>query len=59
PGGRHDNDHADFRSIRILPSHEELTCSTQPFLPTPRDEWPHLDRQFRLLRHDMVASIKD
>ncbi|CAN0059030.1 unnamed protein product, partial [Choristocarpus tenellus] len=59
PGGRHDNDSIDFRSVSIVPSLEELRCTKRPFLPTPSDDWPHLDRQFRLLRHDMVSSIKD
>lgn len=60
PGGRHSNDQADFRSIMILPSMDEILCPEPPFLPTPLDTaWPHLDRQFRLLRHDMVSSLTD
>ncbi|CAM9689730.1 unnamed protein product, partial [Sphacelaria rigidula] len=58
PGGRHSNDHADFRSIGIVPTVDEIMCNTIPFLPTPADaQYPHLERQFRLLRHDMVASV--
>lgn len=58
PGGRHSNDHADFRSITVMPPMDEIMCDKLPFLPTPADtEWPHLDRQFRLLRHDMVGSV--
>lgn len=60
PGGRHSNDHVDFRSITIAPSMEEILCEKIPFLPTPADvDVPQLDRQFRLLRHDMVAGITD
>lgn len=60
PGGRHSNDHIDFRSITIVPSMDEVLCEKIPFLPTPADvDVPHLDRQFRLLRHDMVAGIAD
>lgn len=58
PGGRHSNDHADFRSIIIVPTVDEVQCKKLPFLPTPKDaDASHLDRQFRLLRHDMVSSV--
>ena len=33
PGGRHDNDHADFRSIAIMPTSSEALCQKPPFLP--------------------------
>ncbi|CAN0462252.1 unnamed protein product, partial [Hapterophycus canaliculatus] len=57
PGGRHSNDHVDFRCIRIVPSVDEVLSEKIPFLPTQCDaDVPHLDRQFRLLRHDLVAS---
>lgn len=60
PGGRHSNDHVDFRSITIVPSVDEVLCERVPFLPTNRDaDVPHADRQFRLLRHDLVASVID
>ncbi|CAN0020835.1 unnamed protein product, partial [Laminaria digitata] len=54
-GGRHSNDHADFRLITIVPSVDEVLCEKLPFLPTSGGpNTPHLDRLFRLLRHDMV-----
>lgn len=33
PGGRHDNDFEDFRSVDILPSVEEIQCKRDPYLP--------------------------
>ncbi|CAM9586369.1 unnamed protein product, partial [Ectocarpus sp. 8 AP-2014] len=60
PGGRHSNDHVDFRSITIVPSVDEVLCDKIPFLPTEMErDVPHLDRQFRLLRHDLVSSVVD
>ena len=59
-GGRHDNDHTDFRSIRVMPTIEELSCKELPYLPHNRvmDEAGALERQFRLLREDMVGSAR-
>ena len=59
-GGRHDNDHTDFRSIRVMPTIEELSCDKQPYLPQNQvmDEAGALERQFRLLREDMVGSAR-
>jgi len=59
PGGRHNNDRDDFRLIQIVPTVQELLSTEIPFLPTARDRWPMLDREFRLLRHDLVASFKE
>ncbi|KAG1675264.1 hypothetical protein FOA52_016295 [Chlamydomonas sp. UWO 241] len=65
PGGRHDNDHADFRSIEVCPASGEALCMTLPYLPCVRDtpllpsaEAHHLDRQFRLLREDMLQPLR-
>lgn len=58
PGGRHDNDWEDYRCIAIIPTVAEATCMALPFLPTPRDTWPMLDRHFRLLREDMILSLR-
>ena len=33
PGGRHDNDFEDFRSVHILPSVGEIECKKDPYLP--------------------------
>jgi len=69
PGGRHDNDFADFRQISILPTSEELLSTDPPFLrPSSVLEDPgtesnrvaiHLDNQFRLLREDMLYEMRE
>ena len=69
PGGRHDNDFADFRLISILPTSEELSSTNPPFLrPSIMLEDPgtesnrvgiHLDNQFRLLREDMLYEMRE
>jgi len=70
PGGRHDNDHADFREIAILPTAAELeSTSEKAFLrpsswlddpSTEKTRVPdHLDNQFRLLREDMVSEMRE
>ncbi|KAJ7104159.1 P-loop containing nucleoside triphosphate hydrolase protein [Mycena belliarum] len=67
PGGRHDNDFADFRKISILPTADEVASSEPPYLrrydPSPLDPAlavsQCLDDQFRLLREDMLYEIKD
>jgi hypothetical protein len=65
-GARHDNDFEDIRSIRILPTSEEVQSSRAEYLPsTEPSEWhikgPDglLDRQFRLLREDTIGSLRD
>jgi hypothetical protein len=69
PGGRHDNDFADFRMISILPTSGELSSTDPPFLrPSSVLEDPgtesnrvaiHLDNQFRLLREDMLYEMRE
>ena len=70
PGGRHDNDYADFREISILPTAAELeSTSERAFLrpsswledpSTEKTRVPdHLDNQFRLLREDMVSEMRE
>lgn len=69
PGGRHDNDFADFRMISILPTSGELSSTDTPFLrPSSVLEDPetesnrvaiHLDNQFRLLREDMLYEMRE
>ncbi|KZT00352.1 P-loop containing nucleoside triphosphate hydrolase protein [Laetiporus sulphureus 93-53] len=69
PGGRHDNDFADYRSISIHPTAEEILSNERPFLrPSFFLEDPdsqearlatHLDNQFRLLREDMIYELRD
>lgn len=68
PGGRHDNDYTDFRQISIYPSSDELFSTIPPFYrqavevsqsdPAQRTA-THLDNQFRLLREDMLAELRD
>lgn len=68
PGGRHDNDHADFRNISILPTTDETMSKEPAFIRTAADvdQAPadqrfatHLDNQFRLYREDMLYEIRD
>eukprot|EP01032_Pedospumella_encystans_P023363 gene23363-26447_t len=61
---QHDNDFPlDYRSIQIIPTANEINSSKAvpgtALVPTsgPPDEAAILDRQFRLLREDMVAPI--
>ncbi|KAH0839427.1 hypothetical protein J3R83DRAFT_202 [Lanmaoa asiatica] len=67
-GPRHDNDLVDIYDIRVAPTHQELMCRTQPFLPASLYEAPHpapadsmqrlLDGQFRLLREELTAPLR-
>ncbi|KAK5727064.1 hypothetical protein LTR15_002956 [Elasticomyces elasticus] len=68
PGGRHDNDFADYRKIAIFPTEDELLCKDKPFLrradavyDTAVDSRTgiHLDNQFRLLKEDFLAELRD
>lgn len=69
PGGRHDNDFADFHDISIHPTADELLSMEEPFLrradmledPNTEDRRLilHLDTQFRLLREDMLGEMRD
>lgn len=69
PGGRHDNDFADFRKISILPTELELKSTDDPFLRVASEiDDPkhagnrvavHLDNQYRLLREDMIGEMRD
>ena len=68
-GGRHDNDHVDFRQISILPTADEPESTSEAFLrPSRWLEDPatennrlamHLDNQFRLLREDVVGELRE
>lgn len=67
PGGRHDNDHLNYRNIKIVPTVEELRCTAKPWLPLASGE-NHiiedpeirlLDGSFRLLREDAVNTMKE
>ena len=66
PGGRHDNDHSNFRDIALVPTQEELACKGRSWLPLASGENSFvgdpeqrlLDRNFRLLREDSVSSMR-
>ncbi|KAK8022775.1 P-loop containing nucleoside triphosphate hydrolase [Apiospora rasikravindrae] len=68
PGGRHDNDFADYRSVSLWPTTDEFLASAKPFLrrasdidgaePSARASM-HLDNQFRLLREDMLQELRE
>ncbi|KAJ4289260.1 hypothetical protein N0V88_007010 [Collariella sp. IMI 366227] len=68
PGGRHDNDFADFRRVRIFPTTDEFLSEQIPYYQTANeikdtdiDKRPaaHLGNQFRLLREDMLAELRE
>ncbi|KAH7348505.1 NFX1-type zinc finger-containing protein 1 [Rhexocercosporidium sp. MPI-PUGE-AT-0058] len=69
PGGRHGNDHADYRNITIMPTADELLSKDRPFFrPANFIDDPelaasrrllHVDNQFRLLREDMLGEIRE
>ncbi|KAL0575353.1 hypothetical protein V5O48_006604, partial [Marasmius crinis-equi] len=66
---RHDNDTADISEIRIVPTQQELLSEAEPYLPPIVPGAPHhcpegsmerhLDIQFRLLREELIAPIRD
>ncbi|ETS74368.1 hypothetical protein PFICI_14234 [Pestalotiopsis fici W106-1] len=67
PGGRHDNDFADFRKIEIYPTADELLSTEKPYYLRLDEAFQaepstianiHLDNQFRLMREDMLAEIR-
>ena len=69
PGGRHDNDFVDYREVAVHPTADEIRSVEPPFLrlaealedPVNEDKRLaiHLDNQFRLLREDMLAEMRD
>ena len=65
-GQRHDNDHADIKDVRILPSAQEIYSPRAEYLPTRDSSNWHvagirglIDNQFRLLREDTVGQLRD
>lgn len=65
-GRRHDNDHADIKDIKLMPTHEEIMSSREEYLPTTNPHQHHLqglrgflDRQFRLLREDTLHDLRE
>ncbi|KAI1172371.1 P-loop containing nucleoside triphosphate hydrolase protein [Nemania sp. FL0916] len=68
PGGRHDNDFANYRDISILPTQNELLSTERPFyvrvsciaeVDALSRASVHLDNQFRLLRGDMIDDMHE
>jgi hypothetical protein len=68
PGGRHDNDFENFREIMILPTPDEIASNDLPFYRradeiynVTADHRPamHYDNQFRLLREDLLAELRN
>jgi hypothetical protein len=67
PGGRHDNDFADYRRIAILPTPDEFASNERPFYrradaidsaEASTRALLHLDNQFRLLREDFLGELR-
>ena len=68
PGGRHNNDFVDFRDISVYPTPDEFASTVPPFLhlasqiselESQRRANGHIGNQFRLLREDMLAEIRE
>ena len=66
PGVRsHDNDKKNFRDISIIPTTRELECDEDAFLPSVgsdhivNQEAATLDRLFRLMREDLIGTVKE
>ncbi|KAF4954475.1 hypothetical protein FGADI_5254 [Fusarium gaditjirri] len=68
PGGRHDNDHANFRDISIYPTSDELLSTDPPYLqrlgevfdtPIETRSQSYRDWLFRLLREDMLSELRE
>ncbi|EXJ56956.1 hypothetical protein A1O7_07300 [Cladophialophora yegresii CBS 114405] len=68
-GPRHDNDHDDFRKIKILPTQDEILAIDRPVYMPKKDltqqhflengPGRHLDTLFRQLRCDSTETIRD
>ena len=68
PGGRHDNDHANFRDIAIYPTRDEFLSKEKPFYRTAKEvsdtddrqrAGTLIDNQYRLLREDLLAELRE
>lgn len=68
PGGRHDNDFEDFRKISIMPTPDEMASTELPFYRKADEVYEaaidhrpliHYDNQFRLLREDLLAELRN
>lgn len=68
PGGRHDNDFADYREVKILPTPDEFSSTERPFyrradviesVELGQRGMVHIDNQFRLLREDLLGELRN
>jgi hypothetical protein len=66
PGGRPNNDQSDICQIQILPTFEEISSVRAEYLPLNGPAQWHvagidgvLDKDFRLLREDIVGQLRD
>lgn len=68
PGGRHDNDHENFREISVYPTTDEFLSVIKPFyrrakevFETDMSERPamHLDNIYRLTREDLLGELRN
>ncbi|KAG8157551.1 hypothetical protein KVR01_012593 [Diaporthe batatas] len=68
PGGRHDNDFADFRKVAVYPTTDEFLSNERPFYRRARDVFElgmseraaaHLDNTYRLTREDLLGELRN
>lgn len=67
PGGRHDNDFADFRAVSVYPTTDEFLSTEKPFYRRVKEVFEtdmsqrsavHLDNIFRLTREDLLGELR-
>lgn len=67
PGGRHDNDFADFRKIAVYPTTDEFLSNDRPFYRRVKEVFEtdmseraavHLDNTYRLTREDLLGELR-
>lgn len=67
PGGRHDNDFADFRKVAVYPTTDEFLSNERPFYRRAKEVFEtdileraavHLDNTYRLTREDLLGELR-
>lgn len=67
PGGRHDNDFADFRKVVVYPTTDEFLSKERPFYRRAKEVFEtdvleraavHLDNTYRLTREDLLGELR-
>lgn len=67
PGGRHDNDFADFRKVAVYPTTDEFLSNDRPFYRRVKEVFEtdvseraavHLDNTYRLTREDLLGELR-